>query len=171
MGYDVFKSKCAHNRVLSRLEQCPDCVQSARAKAVAKAGPQMVHNGSISEHWLGRLKREGIYDHGTDSVMLSGVSVPGWLYRRSRREHDERISKEARESYERKIMLRFAERHRGRSEPMAGCLCATCTNLAYWKWKSLDLTDDLQPEQPVYKREYLGHWCEPSGECCKPAPE
>jgi hypothetical protein len=35
---DVFKHKCAHNRILSRLEHCELCVQSARERAVAKAG-------------------------------------------------------------------------------------------------------------------------------------
>ncbi len=39
MGLDVFKRRCAH-RILSRLEQCEDCLRKQRNEAVAKAGPR-----------------------------------------------------------------------------------------------------------------------------------
>ncbi len=47
MGHNVHYSKCAaHNRILARLETCPQCVQTQREQAIAKAGPK--------QNWYGR---------------------------------------------------------------------------------------------------------------------
>jgi hypothetical protein len=37
---DVLKRRCAHNRILSKLEHCGLCLDAERARAVAKAGPR-----------------------------------------------------------------------------------------------------------------------------------
>ena len=37
---DLFKRRCGHNRILGPLENCELCVQSARQRALAKAGPE-----------------------------------------------------------------------------------------------------------------------------------
>jgi len=42
---DVFKHRCAHNRILGRLEQCEICVDAERERAIAKAGPPGLMGG------------------------------------------------------------------------------------------------------------------------------
>lgn len=75
MGYDVFTTKCPHNRVLRRLETCPQCVEQARAQAVAKAGPEQRH----TQFYESRLPAKdwkpfvGVDRAGADEVVIGGT--------------------------------------------------------------------------------------------------
>jgi len=51
---NVFKHRCAHNRILGPLEHCPDCLAAQRARAIAEAGPRRHRHMSyeVYEKWV-----------------------------------------------------------------------------------------------------------------------
>lgn len=88
MAFDVLKTKCGHNVVLSKTQSCPRCIDSARERAFAKAGPpEPMSAGLIGEDELEHRKERWpetfapkpiAYDFSGLTMKVTSVeSVPG----------------------------------------------------------------------------------------------
>ncbi len=83
MGYDVLKRRCAHNKILGKLEQCELCVASERERAKEKAGPKRNMLGQRKLEYPETLRRRPTHpDAWTCSVAIPRQALEPTNYER-----------------------------------------------------------------------------------------